>query len=223
MLQRLRAQPGQKLLAGFETGRGGSFSKDSLYPQATARGDDPGRAANLASQPPAMQGVAMSESKAARQQAAGQAAAAGELDAAQQSGAQACKPSQAAADNSQAGNELPAGGASMAAELPSAVVAAAPSTGGDGRNAAPPLPSRQPDDHLELSLQLPPDPEEGVAAAPAATAASSPCLLEQPAAPHNCTPAVQQPQQEQVQELPPSHRPVANDMVLAQQVRQVKH
>lgn len=240
MLQRLRAQPGQKLLAGFETGRGGSFSKDSLYPQASARSGDPGAAVDLASEPLAAQSGSAetaagqsqfgAELEAGQRQAAAHAAAA-ERAAAQRSSPQASRPVHAAADNIQAASNLQAGEYSMAINWPSSPPAAA--GGGARDHTMQPLPSGQPSDQLELSLQLPPDPEEGMAAelaapptaaaaGPAAgpAAAGSPRLPEQPAAPPAAHGALlaqrEQPGQEQQQPSP--HRPVADDTALAQQV-----
>lgn len=239
VLQRLRAQPGQKLLAGFQTGGGGSVAKDSVYPQARARSIDPPNAADLASQLPAAQGGAGPSKPqqqlptAAEQQTAQPqvAAAPGSTDADSPRPSAASRlpaPDAAAtADSRQQTDEgsMPAVQAVVSANDASRPggaarpeAARALGSGGSQHPSPPAAMLAQPGDELELSLQLPPDPDEGARAAFAGDP-PSPSPGQQPKAPvRNASLPQQQQQPHQAPQQQPPYPPVADDMALAQQV-----
>lgn len=223
MLQRLRAQPGQKLLAGFQAASGsGSFSKDSLYPQAKVRSDDPGRAADLASQPPAAEAElppdnaeppAMPEPHAGPQAAA--PAPVAEADAQLGDAKHAPEPGQPATASHDIGGPPTAGQPQSAHQAPTLQAC-----NNDASAAAPP--AEQSHDGFELSLQLPPDPEERATVPPPQPAPSALAMAAVTCAPsvqqHSiCPPTQAEKRLAQVEEAPPV--PVADDTPLAQQVR----
>jgi hypothetical protein len=230
VLQRLRAQPGQKLLAGYQPASGlGSFTKDSLFPQASVRGDDPGRAADLASQPPVtdsrsaadLEKPAVPEPRATPQTAAA-AAIVAEPDVQSSRAEHAFGAVQPAVDGSHIGMLPTETGANPAQQPHSAHQALTPELHQLDASVSAPQ-ADQSNDGFELSLQLPADEER--AAAPQAL--PGPSAAEVAAA--ACEPSLQQEQQPicpgpqdtrrlpRADEAPPAL--IADDTDLAQQVR----
>jgi hypothetical protein len=229
VLQRLRAQPGQKLLAGYQPASGsGSFTKDSLYPQTKVQNDDPGKAADLALQPP----VTVSRPAAdpekptvpeprATPEAVAAAAPVVEPDAQPSGAVHAFGAVQPGIDGSKTGVLPTESGANPAEQPPSTHQALTPETHKlDAEFSAPP--ADQSNDGFELSLQLPADEEcaaalqrpPGPSAAVAAAVACKPSLQQQQ------QPAFADPQCSKrlprAEEAPPLL--VADDTDLAQQV-----
>ena len=234
VLQRLRAQPGQKLLAGYQPASGsGSFTKDSLYPQARVRNEDPGRAANLASQPPDSDSRPPADPEElpvpelhATPQAVAAAAPGMEPDAQPSGAAHAFRAVQPAICGSLNGM-LPTDTAADPAEQPRSSTPETPQASmpqAHQLDASIP-PADLSHDGFELSLQLPAD--EECAAAPHAPA--GPSAAEVATAAYE--PSLQQEQQpicpgpQDTRRLPRAEAPpalIADDTGLAQQVRAYK-
>lgn len=256
MLQRLQAQPRQKLLAGFETTGGGPLSRERMYPEARPRAPGAGAAvahpmahpsdapmtdASLASgqpnvqqrmeqlqqvtEPPpraaaghAPEGGRLQRLPGAPSADSGRPPGGGQsaLSAAEQAALDA-EPSMSGLPDHATPAESPLRSLKAAAVMPSQQPAA-------GANARAGLLSRQASEQLELSLQLPPDPEEMDAAVPS-PAADQQRMAAQPETAQTFAELQAQAQLQQQPEVPPpqqqqqqQRRPVADDMALAQQV-----
>lgn len=236
VLQRLRAQPGQKLLAGYQPASGsGVFTKDSLYPQAKVRNDDPGSAADLASQPPDTDSRPPADPEElpvpelhATPQAVAAAAPVVEPDAQPSAAVHAFGAVQPGIRGSHNGT-LPTDTAADPAEQPRTSTPETPQASmpqAHQLDASVPLADLS-YDGFELSLQLPAD--EECAAAPHAPAGPSAAAVAAAAR----EPFLQQEQQEQPEPIRPGPQDtrrlpradeappalIADDTDLAQQVR----